>query len=207
MDHEGQFKFNLKGLFIAITIYVASLFILGELIEPGFGSERVSFLSHVSFRPEDAVPLGLLFHRVTIGVTLLIMAVSEVSARLMRPATTEVHLSGPQDDFVVENNIPFSSLNLSIMIGIIVIIVRDVVFNSYGAQGVPISAVLATLLVSNKKARKHILLRLRQKIDSLAIGSNNSVHPAVSVALVELRGQVQDSPPRHNVPQIYMTPQ
>ena len=183
---------------------MTSFLILGELIEPGFSSERSSFLSHVSFRPEDAVPLGLLFHRVTIGATLLIMAVSEVSARLMRPATTAVHLPGPEDDFVVENNIPFSSLNLSIMIGIIVIIVRDVVFNSYGARGIPISAVLATLLVSNKKARKHILLRLRQKIDSLAIGSNNSVHPAVSVALVELRGQVQESPPRHNVEQIYM---
>ena len=85
------------------------------------------------------------------------------------------------------------------------VIVRDVVFNSYGARGVPISAVLTTLLLSNKKARKHIALRLRQKIDSISIGGNNNVHPVVEVALVELRDQIEDSgSPRHNAPQIYM---
>ena len=98
-------------------------------------------------------------------------------------------------------------LNLAIVLGIIVIIIRDVVFNAFGASGIPISAVLTTLqnLVSNKKARKHVfLLRLRQRIDVFSIGGNNTVHPVVSIALVRVRDQMDESAPRHNAAQIYM---
>ena len=200
LDHEKQFKFNMKGLFVVNTVFIASFFILGQFVEPGFGSARVSFLSDVKVGPEGG--LGLLFHRVTICVTILIMAGSELSARLMRPTSTAIH---PTDDVVVvQNNVPFSSLNLSLVLGIIVIIVRDVVFNAFGASGIPISAVLTTLLVSNKKARKHVLLRLRQKIDAIAIGGNNTVHPVLSIALAQVRDQMDDSAPRHNPAQIYM---
>ena len=208
LDHEEQFKFNMKGLVIVITVYVASFMISAEFVEPGSfrtSSEKVFFLTTAKLGPEDVVPLGFIFHRVTCGVTILIMLLSELSARIMRlSSTTPVYPLGPNNDFVIENNIPFSSLNLAIFLGVIVVIVRDVVFNSYGARGVPISAVLATLLFSNKKARKHIALQLRQKIDSIYIGGNNTVHPVVEVALVELRDHIEDFPPRHNVPQIYM---
>ena len=208
LDHEKQFKFNLKGLFVVNTVLVASFFVLGGFLEPGFGSERVSYLSEVKVveGPKGEVPLGLLFHRVTICVTILIMVGSELSARLMRPATTAIHpMPGPTDNFVVvQNNVPFSSLNLSIVLGVIVIIVRDVVFNAFGASGLPISAVLTTLLVSNKKARKHVLLRLRQKLDGIAIGGNNTVHPVVSISLAQVRNQMDDSAPRHNPAQIYV---
>ena len=156
LDHEKQFMFNMKGLFVVNTVYVASFFVLGGFLEPEFGSERVSYLSEVEVveGPEGEVPLGLLFHRVTIGVTILIMVGSELSARLMRPATTAIHpMPGSTDHFVVvQNNVPFSSLNLSIVLGIIVIIVQDVVFDAFGASGLPIRAVLTTLLVSNKGA-------------------------------------------------------
>ena len=208
LDHEKQFIFNLKGLFVVNTVYVASFFVLGGFLEPGFGSERVSYLSEVEVveGPEGEVPLGLLFHRVTICVTILIMVGSELSARLMRPKSTAIHpMEGPTNHFVVvENNVPFSSLNLSIVLAVIVIIVRDVVFNAFGARGIPISVVLITLLVSNKKARKHVLLRLRQKLDAIAIGGNNTVHPVVEIALAEVRNQMDDSAPRHNAAQIYM---
>ena len=134
------------------------------------------------------------------------MVGSELSARLMRPATTAIHpMPGSTDHFVVvQNNVPFSSLNLSIVLGIIVIIVRDVVFNAFGADGIPISAVLTTLLVSNKKARKHVLLQMRQKLDGIVIGGNNTVHPVVSISLAQVRDQMDDSAPRHNAAQIYM---
>ena len=208
LDHEKQFTFNMKGLFVVNTVYIASFFILGGFLEPGFGSGRVSFLSDVEVveGPEGEVPLGLLFHRVTICVTILIMVGSELSARLMRPKSTAIHpMPGPTNHFVVvENNVPFSSLNLSIVLAVIVIIVRDVVFNAFGARGIPISVVLITLLVSNKKARKHVLLRLRQKLDAIAIGGNNTVHPVVEIALAEVRDQMDDSAPRHNAAQIYM---
>ena len=77
-------------------------------------------------------------------------------------------------------------------------------FNAFGASGIPISAVLTTLLVSNKKARKHVLLRLRQKIDAIAIGGNNTVHPVLSIALAQVRDQMDDFAPGHNPAHIYM---
>ena len=134
------------------------------------------------------------------------MAGSELSARLMHPKSTAIHpLPGPADHVVViKENIPFSSLNLSIVLVIIVIIVRDAVFNAYGARGIPISAVLTTLLVSNKKAQKHVLLRLRQKLDVIAIGGNNTVHPVLTISLSQVRDQMDDSAPGHNAAQIYM---
>ena len=208
LDHEKQFTFNMKGLFVVNTVYVASFFVLGGFLEPGFGSERVSYLSEVEVveGPEGEVPLGLLFHRVTICVTILIMVGSELSARLLRPKSTAIHpMQSPTNNFVVvENNVPFSSLNLSIFLAVIVIIVRDVVFNAFGARGIPISVVLLTLLVSNKKARKHVLLRLRQQLDAIAVGGHNTVHPVVEIALAEVRDQMDDSAPRHNAAQIYM---
>ena len=199
----------MKGLVVVITLYVAAFMITAEVFEPGSfrtSSEKIFFLTNVELGPEDILPLSFIVHRVTCGVTILIMLLSEVSASIMRlSSTTTVHPLDPNNDFVIENNIPFSSLNLAIVLGLIVIIVRDVVFNSFGARGIPISAVLATLLFSNKKARKHIALQLRQKIDSISIGGNNTVHPVVEVALVELRGQIEDSQThRHNAPQIYM---
>ena len=161
---------------------------------------RKFFFTKVKLGPEDVVPSGFIFHRVTVGVF------SQLSARRIHlSSTTPVHPLGPNNDLVIENNIPFSSLNLSVVLGVIVVIVRDLVFNSVGARGIPISAVLATLLFSNKKARKHIALQLRQKIDSITIGGNNTVHPVVEVALVELRDQIEDSgSPRHNAAQTYM---
>ena len=228
LDHEKQFTFNMKGLFVVNTVYVASFLILGEFLvpgssservsfapgssservsfDPGSSSERVSFLEDVEVGPEDEAPLGLLFHRVPICVTILVMVGSELLARLMRPKSTAVHpMPVPTNHFVVvENNVPFSSLNLSIVLAVIVIIVRDVVFNAFGARGIPISVVLATLLLSNKKARKHVLLRLRQKLDAIAVGGNNTVHPVVEIALAEVRDQMDDSAPRHNAAQIYM---
>ena len=121
LDHEKQFTFNMKGLFVVNTVYVASFLILGEFLVPGSSSEKVSFSEDVEVGPEDEAQLGLLFHRVTICVTILIMVGSELSARLMRPKSTAIHpMPGPSNHFVVvENNVPFSSLNLSIVLAVV----------------------------------------------------------------------------------------
>ena len=47
LDHEKQFMFNMKGLVVVNTVYVASFFVWGGFFEPGFGSKRVSYLSEV----------------------------------------------------------------------------------------------------------------------------------------------------------------
>ena len=77
-------------------------------------------------------------------------------------------------------------------------------FNANGARGIPISAVLTTLLVSNKKGQKHVLLRLKQKLDVIAIGGNDTVHPVLTISLSQERDQMDDTAPRHNAAQIYM---
>ena len=57
-----------------------------------------------------------------------------------------------------------------------------------------ISAVLTTILVTNKGARAHVATRLRQQIDSFTIGGNNTVHPVVEIALVPLRSLSESAP-------------
>ena len=96
------------------------------------------------------------------GLTALVMAISDVVARVMMPAPAAIH---PVDCSVgfFTNNIPFLTLNFSIVIGIFVNMVMIHFFNAFGAHGVQISAILTVFLVTNKKARNHVLLRLRQK--------------------------------------------
>ena len=53
------------------------------------------------------------------------------------------------------------------------------------------SAVLTSIFLSNKKAKIHVALRLRQLIDRFTVG--NSVGPIVSIALIA-RPQIADSP-------------
>ena len=61
-------------------------------------------------------------------------------------------------------------------------------------SGLHMSVVVATILATNKGARKHVVTRLRQQIDSFTIGGNNTVHPVVEIALVPLRSLVRPAP-------------
>ena len=94
---------------------------------------------------------------------------------------------------IIKNNIPFSILNLAIGLGMVVSIVLNVLVSFWGVNGLQMSSVLLAMLLPNKKARKHVALRLRQLIDRFTVGGNNSVSPIVSIALV-VRAQVEDSP-------------
>ena len=85
---------------------------------------------------------------------------------------------------LVQVNIPYSTLHLTIAFGIVVHIVLNIFFNFEGANGFFMSTVLLGFLLCNKKARKHVRLRFRQLIDRFTIGGNNSVGPIVSLALV-----------------------
>ena len=66
----------------------------------------------------------------------------------------------------------------------------NVILNLFGIRvkrGVQLSLILAALLVTNKKAQKHLRTRLRQKMDSLSIGRSSRVEPLVSIALVPVQ--------------------
>ena len=103
---------------------------------------------------------------------------------VMRPALT---ITQPvcSDGFTV-NNIPFFSLNFSIVLGIVVQLVTAVFFEFLVPFWLHTSVIVATILATNKGARKHVALRLRQKIATFTIGGNNTVHPNVEIALVPL---------------------
>ena len=95
--------------------------------------------------------------------------------------------------FIV-NNIPFFTLNMSIVLAIVVQVVAAVFVGFLFPFWLTFSAVATTILVTNKLARKHVASRLRQQIDTFTIGGNNTAHPVVSIAVLPLRGQTGEAP-------------
>ena len=126
------------------------------------------------------------------GATALVMVIAEIYAYVMRPASTTIQPMCSVG-FIV-NHIPFFTLNFSIGL---ILIVQTVTVVFFGIQ-VPfwfyIGAVPPCILVTNKGARAHVATRLRQQIDSFTIGGNNTVHPAVEIALVPLRSLTGSAP-------------
>ena len=113
------------------------------------------------------------------------MVTAEICACVMRPASTIIH-PVCSVGFIV-NHIPFFTLNFSIVLILVVQTVTVVFFEFRAPFWFNASAVLTFILVTNKGARAHVALRLRQQIDSFTIGGN-AVHPVVEITLVPLRG-------------------
>ena len=176
---------------VLITVYIASFFLLAHIIEPGAILERVYFLAGDLFDQEGSksasisvAKLTSMFILFSSGVTAFAMVISEICAQIMRPASTIIH-PVCSAGFIV-NNIPFFSLNFSIVLEIVVQLVTAVFFKFLVPFWLHASVVVATILATNKGARKHVASRLRQHIDTFTIGGNNTVHPIVEIALVPL---------------------
>ena len=120
------------------------------------------------------------------------MVTAEICAYAMCPSSTIVQpvcVVG----FII-NNIPFFTLNFSIVLLLVVQIVTRVFFEVQAPFWFSVSALVTTIFVTNKGARAHVATRLRQQIDSFTIGGNNTVHPAVEIALVPLRSLAGSAP-------------
>ena len=91
-------------------------------------------------------------------------------------------------------NIPFFTLNFSIVLSLVVQTVTKVFFEFQSPFWLCFSAVLTCIFVTNKGARDHVATRLRQQIDSFTIGGNNTVHPVVEIAFVPLRSLAGPAP-------------
>ena len=147
------------------------------------------------------------------GIIAIVMIASEVCARIMRPANAStarnpVTLCSPS--FIV-NNIPFLSLNSSIAMGLGLQVTLHV-FVKFFKLNKPLvlhlqmpSLLLIAILATNKLARKHLALRLRQYFDVVTIGRSNtlSTAPSVSTIVVPVRGQPTNNtlmlvPPKGN---------
>ena len=182
LEHEKRFKLVFKGLMIVITLCVGLFFVLLHFLEPGSLSKWGAMQTSGVVAAGDDSGVETMFPLLTVGVflglTAFVMAVSDIFARvMMQPAPAAIHPVACSVGFFT-NNIPFLTLNFSIVIGIFVNIVMIHLFNAFGAYGVQISAILTVFLVTNKKARNHVKLRLQQKFDSFTVGGTNSVHPS-----------------------------
>ena len=126
---------------------------------------------------------ALFFHIMSGSLTALAMVGSEIYARISlfsMPLTSNASTT-------IINTIPFSTLNISIALTIVVNVTLNM-FGVYFGSGVQISLILAALLATNRKARKHLRARLQRSIDSLTVGRNCRVEPAaISIALVPVR--------------------
>ena len=209
LDHEKRFRIILTGLLILITVYAFAIYELANVIEPGaevFKSTCMPVLLHVyllNSGPSRAdclagnvIPISILTIH---GITASSMIAAEFCARIMRPANAStagnpVILCSPS--FIV-NNIPFFSLNSSIALvfGLQVTLHAFAKFLKLNKSLVlrlqmPCLLLIA-ILATNKLARKHIALRLRQYFDVFTIGRNNTSSNASSVStiVVPVRGQ------------------
>ena len=181
------------GLFIFIIVYVCVCFgIVGHFAESGALFENVSFLTGVENEKTGMSTIARWFFLASMGVTALSMLTSIACAVYASWGVTEPPTLNPPTP-LIKNNIPFSILNLAIGLGIVVSIVLNVLISFWGVNGLQMSSVLMAMLLPNKKARKHVKLRVRQLIDRLTVGGNNSVSPIAPIALA-VRAQVEDSP-------------
>ena len=143
------------------------------------------------------------FHITCATLTALFMIGSDIFVRFYR-RSQPTQVNAPSSTIV--NTIPFSNLNTSIALTMIVHIISNMLGVRLVRDGVSASLILATLLLTNKGAGKHLRIRLRQKFDSLTIGRINNfrlgvrqnfesltigrshrVEPVVTIALVPIR--------------------
>ena len=133
-------------------------------------------------------PVILFFHLTSSGVTVLFVIGSEIVARFSRrsqPTPANMNTTFHNNQALIINPLPFSTLNIAIALKIIVNIILNI-FRLSVLNGSQLSLVLLALLVTNKKARKHLRNRLRQNMDSFTVGRSSRVGPVVSIALVNL---------------------
>ena len=184
----------MAGIFVFIIFYVSALFcILWYFDEPGAFFEIgvtgvLKYGGDATIKWEEAgKTLISCFTRGSSGITALSILAS-IACGLYANWGFGTPTPNPPNA-LVQVNIPFNTLHLAIALGILV----KVVINPRGAGGLILSTVLSGFLLCDKKARKHVKLRLRQLIDRNTVGGNNSVTPIVSIALT-VRAQVDDSP-------------
>ena len=190
MDHEKDFDTAFKGISIFITFFTFSIFVLAHMIEPGVG---FNFSFNEEFKGwEGNVRLWLLrtvfFSFFTLNV--LVLVTSEICAYTMiPPATTIVQPTSCSTNFIT-NPIPFVSLHICMIVGFFRHMVLEFLFDIAVPPWLVICTLLLAILATNRKAQKHVALRIRQKLSMMTVGRNNAVHPIISVALVQLGDQV-----------------
>ena len=153
--------------------------------------------------PESKSHVIPFFHIGLSGVTALLMIVSEIVARFYRSSQPIPASTNTTNQALIVNPLPFSTLNIAIALSIVFNIILYI-FGLSIVNGSQLALVLLALLVTNKKARKHLRNRLRQNMDSFTVGRSSRVGPVVSIALVnlptrDLQGSQKTNSPPTNI--------
>ena len=178
------------GLLTATAIYALSSLLFGHLVEAGANiiQHTIAYPCVPGTPPLLAFLMGvkgsnshltMYFHITAVCLSVLFMIGSDIFVRFSRHSQP-TPANAPT---TIVNTIPFSTLNTSIALTIVV----NVILHMFGVtlvMGVHATLIMATLLLTNKRALNHLRLRLRQNFDSLSIGRSNRV---VSIALVPIR--------------------
>ena len=196
MDHEKDFETAFKGILIFISFFTFSIFVLAHMIEPGVG---FNFNFNEEFLGWEGNVSLWLFRNVFFSfftLAVLVLVTSEICAcTTMHPATTIVQTTSCSTNFIT-NPIPFVSLHICIIIvGFFRHMVLGYLFDIAVPPWLVICSLLLAILATNRKAQKHVALRIRQKLSMMTVGGNNAVHPIISVALVQLGDQVDGVTP------------
>ena len=195
MDHEKDFETAFKGISIFITFFTFSIFVLAHMIEPGVG---FNFNFNEEFVGWEGNVMIWLFRNVFFSfftLAVLVLVTSEICAcTMIHPATTIVPPTSCSTNFIT-NPIPFVSLHICMIVGFFRHMVLQFLFDIAVPPWFVICSLLLAILATNRKAQKHVALRIRQKLSMMTVGRNNAVHPIISVALVQLGDQVDGVTP------------
>ena len=186
LDHEKRFVLVFKGVSLLITFYAGLLLVLAHMINPGLHHIREYLLTDRLLQENSVARLLLAIFLFFLLVTALVMISSETYARTMRPQVARIEQESASPGFIT-NPIPFLSLDICVVLVFVKQIILRFLFKITVPPWLLLCGLLFAILATNSKAKKHLALRQRQRVDALTIGRGNVVHPSViSVALVPL---------------------
>ena len=168
------------------TLYTVVIILLARTVDgDGLHQERGPLLTDKLLQESSTAKLLLMMFIFFLLITALVMVTSEICAHTMRPPVTTIAQQSCSPNFIV-NPIPFFSLDICVVLVFVKLIFVRFLFETTVPPWLLFCGLLIAILATNAKARKHLALRLRQKVAIMTVGRHNTVHPIISVALVEM---------------------
>ena len=179
-----------------ISFYTLLIFVLLRMINcSGFNFDfNGELLLTASLLEQNGTArLLLIVFSLGLTVTVLIVVTSEICAcTVRRPAATIAQPTSCSPTFI-SNPIPFLSLHICVAMVFLKQIIIRFLFDVTVPPWLVICGLLSAIFATNGKAKRHVVLRIQQKVATMTVGRNNNVvHPIISVALVPLRKQSSD---------------
>ena len=179
-----------------ISFYTLLIFVLLHMINcSGFNFEfNGELLLTASLLEQNGTArLLLIVFSLCLTFTVLVVVTSEICAcTVRRPAATIAQPTSCSPTFIF-NPIPFLSLHICVAMVFLKQIIIRFLFDVTVPPWLVICGLLSAIFATNGKAKRHVALRIQQKVATMTVERNNNVvHPRISVALVPLREQSRD---------------